>query len=138
MRQIASEIPELDRKGLREFGFTMGGIVAVLFGLALPWLLNARFPVWPWWLAGALAGWAVLAPHTLRTVYRLWMRFGLLLNRVTTPIILGIVFFLLITPIALVMRLAGRDVMARKFDPTAKTYRVASRRPTRDKMEKPY
>ena len=41
-------IPELDRTGLREFGIVTGGIVAVLFGLLFPWLLERSFPLWPW------------------------------------------------------------------------------------------
>ena len=47
-------IPELDRKGLREFGFVTGGIVAVLFGLFFPWLLGRTIPVWPWVLCAVL------------------------------------------------------------------------------------
>ena len=132
------QIPELDHKGLREFGLLTGGIVVGLFGFLLPWLVGFAFPVWPWVLGGLLAAWALAAPGSLRPVYRAWMRFGLALSRITTPLLLGLVFFLLIAPVALGMRLFGRDPMARDFDKTVKTYRVASKKSPREKMEKPF
>jgi hypothetical protein len=133
-----ADILELDRKGLREFGLTTGGLVAVLFGLFFPWLLNAAFPFWPWIVCVILVFWALLAPATLKPVYRGWMRFGLLLNRITTPIILGSVFFLVLAPMALIMRLRGRDPMARKFETETKSYRVVSKKMPKENMEKPF
>jgi CDP-diglyceride synthetase len=131
-------IPELDAKGLRHFAWVTGGIIAVLFGLILPWLFNASLPIWPWVLAGVLALWGLVAPNTLRPVYHGWMRFGLLLNKVTTPLIMGIVFALLIVPVGFVMRLVAKDPMARKLDAGAGSYRVPSRTPSRNNMEKPF
>ena len=85
------EIPELDRKGLREFGLVTGGIIACLFGLFFPWAFDVAIPYWPWAVAGVLALWALIAPDTLRRVYRIWMRFALILSRITTPLIMGLV-----------------------------------------------
>jgi hypothetical protein len=48
------DIRELDSGGLREFGLTTGGIVAGLFGLFFPWLLERPIPRWPWVIAGVL------------------------------------------------------------------------------------
>jgi Kef-type K+ transport system membrane component KefB len=138
METSTHPFPELDRKGLREFGIVTGGIVAVLFGLFFPWLLERDLPLWPWVFAGALALWALVAPQSLRPLYRLWMRLGLLLSRVTTPVILGIVFFFVILPMALVMRLTGHDPMARRFDDRAESYRVPSHPPKRENMERPF
>ena len=132
------DIPELDAKGLRHFGLLTGGIIAGLFGLVLPWVFGFEFPIWPWIVGGILAGWAVIAPQSLGPVYRVWMRFGLLLNRVTTPIILGVVFYFVITPTAVVMRLLRRDPMARQYDLTADSYRVSSKKPLKQNLEKPF
>ena len=52
---------------------------------------------------------AVVRPGVLHLPNRGWMGLGLLLNKVTSPIILGLVFFLVITPVGLALRLAGRD-----------------------------
>ncbi|MDC3089274.1 SxtJ family membrane protein, partial [Alphaproteobacteria bacterium] len=46
---------------------------------------------------------------------KLWMRFGLLLGMIVSPIILGLIFFGLFTPIAILMRVNGRDEMRLKF-----------------------
>ena len=138
MTNTTHTIPELDRKGLREFGLVTGGIVAGLFGLFFPWLLDVQIPLWPWAVAGVLAAWALLAPASLGPLYRLWMRFGLLISRITTPIILGLVFFVVILPVALVMKVLRHDPMARRFDDEAETYRVPSRKALRDSMERPF
>jgi O-antigen/teichoic acid export membrane protein len=134
---VEYEIKELDRKGLREFGLTTGGIVAGLFGLFFPWVLERPIPRWPWVIAGVLAAWALVAPASLRPVYRGWMRFGLLLSKVTTPIIMGLVFFLVVTPMGLIRRATGNDSLARHFDKTA-SYRVSSPKPPAKNLERPF
>ncbi|MCU7905764.1 MAG: sxtJ [Candidatus Thiodiazotropha sp. (ex Epidulcina cf. delphinae)] len=132
------EIVELDRKGLREFGLVTGAIVAGLFGLFFPWLLEIDIPLWPWVVGGVLSVWALAAPATLRPVYRLWMKFGLLLSRITTPLVLGILFFGMFVPTALIMRLFQRDPMARKLDDRAETYRILSHEVAKETMERPF
>lgn len=131
------EIPELDRKGLREFGLVTGGIVAGLFGLFFPWLLERSIPLWPWIVFGVLGVWGLIAPLSLRPVYRGWMRFGLMLSKVTTPLIMGIVFFVVITPVALILKIVGNDPMARKFD-DSESYRVPTKKAPTENLEKPY
>jgi hypothetical protein len=130
-------IPELDRKGLREFGLVTGGIVAALFGLLFPWILDRTFPLWPWLVMLVLTVWSLTAPLSLRPVYRVWMRFGLVLSRITTPVILGIVFFVVLTPMGWLRRAFGGDAMTRKFD-ESDTYRVPSRKAPVQNLEKPY
>ncbi len=135
---MVHEIPDLDRRGLRDFGLVTGVIFIGLFGLFFPWLFEAKIPMWPWALGGVLAVWALAAPTTLRPVYRGWMRFGLLLSKITTPIILGIVFFLIIFPIGFGMRLFGRDPMARRIDDDAESYRIQSPKIPKEHVERPF
>jgi len=134
----AHSIPELDRKGLREFGLVTGAVVAGLFGLVFPWVLERAFPLWPWVVLATLGGWALAAPNTLRPVYKIWMQFGLLLSRVTTPIVMGAIFVLIVVPVGLAMRLAKRDPMCREFDRACESYRVPSERPPKDNLERPF
>lgn len=131
-------IPELDRSGLRNFGFMTGAIIVAIFGLLLPWILDRGWPVWPWIVASPLWLLAVAYPTWLRPIYRGWMRFGLLASRITTPIILGIVFYLTITPISFLLRLGSRDPMRRAFEPGVKSYRVTSHKLDTDRLEKPF
>jgi hypothetical protein len=131
-------IPELDRKGLREFGLMTGAAVVGIFGLFFPWILELGWPAWPWVVAAPLWVLAVARPSWLRWIYRGWMNFGLLASRVTTPLLLGSVFFLLISPMAMVWRLRGKDPMQRTFDPHRASYRVQSTRSRIDKLERPF
>ena len=135
---INHKSPELDRKGLREFGLTTGAVVVVIFGLFFPWLFELDWPVWPWVIAAPLWSLALVNPLWLRRVYRGWMHFGLLASRVMTPFVLGIVFFGMILPMALVWRLMGNDPMRRVFDPNQKSYRVQSMKSPKEKLEKPF
>ncbi len=135
---IDHKIPELDRKGLREFGLATGAAVVIIFGLFFPWLLELNWPVWPWVIATLLWALALVQPLWLRGIYRTWMRFGLLASRVVTPLVLGVVFFGMILPMALVWRLRGNDPMRRAFDPGQKSYRVESVNSPREKLEKPF
>jgi O-antigen/teichoic acid export membrane protein len=138
MSADARTIPELDRKGLRDFGLLMAGVIGVLFGLFFPWLLGRPWPLWPWVIAGAFVAPALIAPTALRPVYRGWMRFGLLMSRIMTPLVLGLVFFLVFTPVALVFKVLGKDAMRRKLDPGAASYRVDSRGRKMGDMERPF
>lgn len=131
-------IPELDRKGLREFGFTMAGAVAVLFGLLLPWWFDRSWPVWPWGVAAVFAGWGLVAPMSLKPVYRAWMKFGRMMGRIVTPVILTVTFYIAILPTGLIMRALGKDPMRRRFDPDAESYLVQSVPPPRERLERPF
>jgi hypothetical protein len=131
-------IPELDAGGLRRFALTTGAILAVLFGLALPWLLDLRFPIWPWPLGAVLMLWGLAAPRSLRPIYRGWMRLGLLLNRITSPLMLSLVFYLIFAPAGLIMRLAGHDPMKRRLTPEDPSYREPSHPAAPTSMERPY
>ncbi len=132
------EIPKLDKKGLRNFGLMMGGAIVFLFGFLFPWLASRHFPLWPWIIAATLWLWAFLAPQTLEIVYRNWMRVGMALGWINTRVILCIFFYFIVMPIGLLMRLSGRDTMARKFDEQLETYRVQSRKMPNKKMEVPF
>ena len=109
------------KKVLKEFGLITGAILVILFGLFFPWLFEHKYPLWPWFVAGILWLWALVLPATLIQVYRAWMAIGHGLGWINSRIILGIMFYLIILPIGLTMRLFGKDPMARKFDNTQAT-----------------
>ncbi len=132
------EIRKLDSKGLREFGLLLGGLIAGLFGLLVPVLRHHSPPWWPWVIGGVLCVLALVAPKTLNPVYIGWMRFGLLLSAIETPIILGIVFYLILMPMGMIKRLLGDDPMHRELKKTRDTYRVPSKLRTTVSMERPF
>jgi hypothetical protein len=59
--------------------------------------------------SAAFAACAAWRPDLLEPLNRLWYRLGLLLGRIVSPIVLGLIFFFLLTPVAWLGRLAGRD-----------------------------
>ncbi len=136
--RLMAEFPLLDKSGLRRFGLSFGAVVVMLFGLALPWLFDYETPRWPWFVGAAFLVWAVAAPGTLNWFYRAWMRFGLLLNAIMSPLLLGIVFYLIVLPTAFIIRLRGRDPLRRRTDPQADSYRVGSHAPPPERMDKPF
>jgi hypothetical protein len=146
-------IPKLDAKGYREFALTTGAIVAGLFGIFIPvviWLVTDResiqistwpavYAPWPFVIGVVLAVWGLVAPTTLGPLYKGWMTFGLFMGTyIMTPLIMFIVFFGMFMPMGLIMRLFGKDSMARKLDGKADTYRVVNDRPPAKNLEKPF
>jgi hypothetical protein len=107
--------PELPSE--RSFGLMFGAI-----GLAFAALFAWRDRPVAWIAAAAVAGVvflaiALLAPKLLAPLNRAWFRFGLLLAKVVNPIVLGVIFFLVISPYALFLRVIGRDSL--RLRPTA-------------------
>lgn len=127
-----------DRKLLREFGFTMAIAISAIFGLLLPWLFERPWPVWPWPVVAVFLTTSLFLPDVLRLPFVWWMRLGHLLSKVTTPLILGILFYIVVTPVGAARRLLRKDSMSRKLDPSTKSYRVDSRQPDDEHMERPF
>jgi hypothetical protein len=110
-------------KELRSFGLIVGGIFAII-GL---WpLLRHGLPVRVWALvpAAPLVLAALTFPRALRYPFRGWMLVGHCLGWVNSRILMTLLFYLVFTPTAIVMRAMKRDAMTRKLDAAANTYRV--------------
>ena len=76
-------------------------------------------------VVGIISGTAgMLAPGSLRQPYRIWMAAGDMLGWINSKIILGLLFYIVVTPLRILMTLVGSDPMTRNFDPKADTYRV--------------
>ena len=82
--------------------------------------------------------WALIAPQSLTVVYYPWMRFGLVLGAINAVIILCAIYYLLITPIGIVMRLIGYDPLHRKTAIKMASYRVNKNPRDRTHMERPF
>ena len=104
----------------RSFGLVFAAVFAIL--AAWP-LIHGAGP--RWWALGVALGFAVagfLAPAVLRPLNRLWFRFGLLLGRIVGPVVMGLIFFVAVTPTALIFKLLGKDPLRLKADASAKSY----------------
>lgn len=104
----------------RSFGLG-GGVIFLIIGL---YPLYGGGGVRPWALVIASA-WTVLAlaaASVLTPLLRAWMRFGLLLNRIVNPIVLGVMFYLVVLPMGLALRLVRRTSLRQGFNATAASY----------------
>lgn len=103
---------------------SFGVVFAVVFAVVALWPLTADGGV-RWWslaIAAAFLAVALIRPAVLAPLNRLWTKFGLLLNRIVSPLVMGLLFFVVITPFALAVRLAGKDLLNLKHDPEAESY----------------
>jgi hypothetical protein len=103
---------------------SFGIVFAVVFGVIglLPFVFGGGLRLWALVVAAAFLALALAAPAVLAPLNRLWLRFGLLLHRIVNPIILGIMFFVVITPIGVLMRLFGKDPLRLKRDGAVRSY----------------
>jgi len=114
---------EPTRKELIQFALLVGGILVFLGAWPAIWRGEALI----WWLiaaGGTLAVLGVTAPSSLKAVHRAWMTVGYFLGWVNTRLILGVVFYGLMTPMGLVMRAFGWDAMRRQRAQEMNSYRV--------------
>lgn len=106
---------------------SFGLVFATVF--ALIGLLPLRHGEDPHWFILALAVCFVVAslviPSVLRPLNFVWFQIGRLMNRVVSPVVMGGIFFIGVTPIAVILRLRGKDLLSLKFDRTATSYWIA-------------
>ena len=110
-------------RDLRQFGLLVGGIFSVI--ALWPVVFRSESPrLWAMSLGCLLILLGAIAPLYLKQVHRGWTKIGHVLGSINTKIILGIIYYLLITPMGLVMRLVGKDPMHRAVREKVDTYRV--------------
>jgi len=114
----------------RSFGLVFA-IVFTIIGI-IPLLKGGEMRLWSLLLAAVFLGLVLIAPGILRPLNILWFKFGLLLGRIIAPIVISLLFFIAVTPTALVMRLMRKDLLSLKFDRQAKSYWI-----NRSKTENP-
>lgn len=115
-----------------------GMVFTAFFAIIAMWPLLHGGAV-RWWalaVAAVFAFAAALRPAVLSGLNRLWLKLGLLLGHVVSPIALGVFFFLVVSPLGFVMRLAGKDPLRLRRDPAAPTYWIEREPPgpPRDSM----
>jgi hypothetical protein len=104
----------------RGFGLVFAGFFALVSGLS--WWRGHSGWHWTLPLAALFLVVALVYPRILNPLNKLWLKFGLLLYKVVNPIVLGLLFFITITPIGLIMRASGKDFLRLKLDNGARSY----------------
>jgi hypothetical protein len=104
----------------KSFGLVFAGFFAIVAGLPL---LHGNAPrLWALAVAALFAIVAFVRPSLLAVPNRWWMKFGLLLAKIVNPIVMGLLFYLTVTPTAAIMRWLGKDPLRLKIDKSAKSY----------------
>lgn len=111
---------------LRKFGRVMAGAFAVIT-LIVFW--RSGWTQTPWveglgLIAAIFLALSLVWPKALIPIEWAWMKLAMVLNYIMTRVLLSLVFFLAVTPIGLIFKLLGKDLLGKRFDPNAKTYWV--------------
>ncbi len=103
-----------DGRELRKFGLTM--LVALpLFGLLLSWKNGSFFALKVCWSIGIAVDFcAIFLPPVGRLLYKGWMGMAFVLAMVLSPVFMGAIYYLVFTPMGIILRLTGKDSMQRK------------------------
>jgi hypothetical protein len=108
----------------RGFGLTVGGILLLIAAVrtylhGFGWLQPTLGVI-----GLALIALGLLAPRSLSGLNRAWTKLGLILFRIVNPVVLGLVYFVVVVPLGLLIRVSRRDPLNLKFDPRADSYWV--------------
>jgi hypothetical protein len=125
-------------RDLRNFGLIIAALFAAIFGLFLPLLHHKSAPWWPWALAGTLIATALIRPALLYYFDATWNALGKVLGWINTRLILGLLFYVVVTPMGLLLRLVSRSNAARSDPSGQDSYRVQSRDIARAGFERPF
>ena len=110
---------------------TLGLVFAVIFlivGLA-PLAGGAGVRIWALILAAVFVVLAIAWPASLGPLNRIWTKFGLLLHKFMSPLVMGVIFYLSVTPIGVFLRVIGKTTLGLRPDPKMETYWIERRPP---------
>lgn len=106
---------------------SFGIVFSVVFALIGLWpLIHGAQP--RWWaiaVAAVFLSAGLLFPLVLKPLNIIWFKFGMLLGRIVGPIVMGLIFFIAVTPTALIFKLRRKDLLKLAQDPDARTYWIA-------------
>ena len=103
---------------------SFGIVFFVIFIIIALWplLKDENIRVWSIIVSITFLTLGLLNSKILTPLNKLWMRLGILLGSIVSPIVMGVVYFGVVTPIGLIMKLFGKDVLNLKLDKNKPTY----------------
>lgn len=112
----------LSKQKLREFGLLFGILLPFLLGWLIPYFFGHPFRSWTLLISIPVVIIAIIKPKFLNYLYICWIKIGNFLGWINNHIILGLIFVLVLLPIAFIMRLSGYNPINKKV-PNKNTYR---------------
>ena len=98
----------------RSFGIVF--FIVFLLIAIYPLINNEELRIWSLIIAIIFLILGLINSKVLTPFNKLWFKFGLLLGKIISPVIMGVIFFLVVTPIAFIMRIIGKDLLNLKFN----------------------
>ena len=110
---------------------SFGIIFSIVFLIISLWPLIAgeSIRIWSLFFTIILLIISYARPVLLHTPNKLWFKLGLILGNIIAPIIMGIVFFVVVTPTSLIMKIIGKDLLNNKYDKNKKSYWIIRDKP---------
>ena len=115
-----SQKSKIEVSSNRSFGLVFF-VVFLIIGL-WPLLDEGQFKIWSLFFSLFFLVLGLLNSKLLTPLNLLWTKFGILLGNVFAPIVMSFIFFLVVTPIGLLVRIMGRDLLRTKYNKSGKSY----------------
>ena len=111
----------------RNFGL----VFFIVFLIVSTWPLTYEEPIriWPAIISLIFLILGLMNSKLLTPLNKLWFKFGMILGAIIAPIVMGVIFFLVITPIGLIMRIMGKDLLKKRYDKKKETYWIKRDKP---------
>ena len=104
----------ISKKQLRQFGFLLGFGFPIIIGWLIPTITGHLFRSWSLWIGCPALILGILKPSLLSYPYKGWMALGLALGWINSKLILGLVYLIILQPIAILMKIFGYDPLRKK------------------------
>ena len=119
--------PKIKMSSNRNFGF----VFFIVFLIISLWPLQheGQIRIWSIVISLIFLILSLMNSKLLTPLNQLWSRFGLLLGNIVAPIVMGLVFFLVVTPVGIVMRIMGKDLIRKKLNKNNKSYWIKREKP---------
>ena len=112
----------------RSFGITFSAVFLII-GI-WPLLNNEPIRIWSIVISLIFLLFGLMNSKLLTPFNKIWFKFGILLGSIVSPIAMSMVFFIVVTPIGICMRLLRKDILNRKFDKNANSYWISRNKPS--------
>jgi hypothetical protein len=111
----------------RSFGIVF--FIVFLFIALYPVTYSEDIRIWSLIISFIFIILGLLNSKILTPLNKLWFKFGVILGKIISPIIMGIIFFLVVTPIGLIMKVLGKDLLRLKYNKKDNTYWIEKNGP---------
>ena len=124
IKEISKEIKALDTssKEIRKFGLVIAIALGVIGSFVYVKFGNFDVVGWLWGIGLLFLILGFILPSILRPVYRMWMLIAYLIGGIVSRVILTVLFYVVLTPTGLVLRLFGKDVLDQRFEKDRESY----------------